>query len=534
MSAASGGWSAASASVRGASHERSGKPNQDAVRVVTVAGETPGVVATVCDGHGGDRYVRSDVGSRLAAEEASTVGRRALASLGPNAPTSSIDNHLKTVVAPAIVERWSKRVLLDVEQRPFTDDERQRAGDPLDRDPLISYGCTLVLGLFTATWIAFLQIGDGDVTIVSGSTAGAPVPGDDRLVGGETTSLCLPTAVDDARTVVLGAPLPDLVLLTSDGYANSFASPTWREEVGFDLLRHVERLGIDGVEEQLASWLGESAIAAGDDVSMALIHRSTTDHRPAAATAAAPVATPAAAGAAPRRGRGRIGAVVGAVAVAALVGGLAGWFLADDGDASVAVVATTGPSSTAPVITVAEPTDSERVGPSTTMKTSTVTTTVAPVQTGSSEIGAQDLVALFIGEVEADDGATQRIGVILAFDPTSPSAPGARSFGWVRVSDKSTTLPEGWNQGLGLLSFEDELRGTALAVLRAGDYVWAVDGDGVTLVAYEVASGDPVGRTSIDRAGDPAFATSGSLTSPSSQTSDTQPSITDTTESAQE
>ena len=60
----SGRWAAATASVRGASHERDGKPNQDAVRVVQVVGKTAGLVAAVCDGHGGNRYVRSDVGAR--------------------------------------------------------------------------------------------------------------------------------------------------------------------------------------------------------------------------------------------------------------------------------------------------------------------------------------------------------------------------------------------------------------------------------------------------------------------------------------
>ncbi|HEY4609378.1 MAG TPA: protein phosphatase 2C domain-containing protein, partial [Ilumatobacteraceae bacterium] len=65
MTTTAGRWAAVTASVRGASHERNGKPNQDAVRVVQAKGSTPGLVAAVCDGHGGDRYVRSDVGSRL-------------------------------------------------------------------------------------------------------------------------------------------------------------------------------------------------------------------------------------------------------------------------------------------------------------------------------------------------------------------------------------------------------------------------------------------------------------------------------------
>jgi hypothetical protein len=117
-----------------------------------------------------------------------------------------------------------------------------------------------------------LQIGDGDVTVVREARAESPVPGDDRLVGGETTSLCLPTAAADARVCVLVDPLPDTLILTSDGYANSFASPTWRTDAGIDLRHQILRIGLDGVRRLLA-WL-PTRRRGGDDVSMALVQRA--------------------------------------------------------------------------------------------------------------------------------------------------------------------------------------------------------------------------------------------------------------------
>jgi len=50
-------------------------------------------------------------------------------------------------------------VLEDVGRRPFTDAEQAHAKAPLDDDPLISYGCTLLLAVLSSSWVGLLQIG---------------------------------------------------------------------------------------------------------------------------------------------------------------------------------------------------------------------------------------------------------------------------------------------------------------------------------------------------------------------------------------
>ncbi len=360
MTTTAGRWEAATASVRGASHERGGKPNQDAVRVVQVGGTTPGLVAAVCDGHGGDRYVRSDVGSRLGVEVACDGGRRALENLGSSPTYSPVEAHLAGVVATSIVERWRERVLEDVRHRPFTDDERVCAGVSLDGDPLISYGCTLLLAIMAPSWVGLLQIGDGDVTVVHEAHVESPVPDDDRLVGGETTSLCLPTAVADARACMLFEPLPEILILTSDGYANSFADPNWRSDAGTDLRDHVRRIGLDAVEARLPAWLADSATAGGDDVSMALIHRVDADGRPPSGRASGRTAptTSTAASAEPWKRRG-------ALFVATLAGAGGGWALARPSDAAGSTSTTsTASTSTSDAPTTSPITSASAVGTS--------------------------------------------------------------------------------------------------------------------------------------------------------------------------
>lgn len=273
MTTRSGAWTAVVASELGSSHERNNLPNQDAVRVVASRGPTIGLVSAVCDGHGGDRYVRSDVGSRIGVAAACAAGLQTLDVLVGSPQPSDIARHLAGPLTESIVTAWQQAVHADVAARDFTAEEVDRAGVALADEPLIAYGCTLVLAVVAEHWIGIVQIGDGDVTTVADSDVHAPVPTDARLVGGETTSLCLPSAVADARTCVLIEPLPEALILTTDGYANSFASPDWRTSAGLDLRHHAATLGMDTIEALLPGWLAESAAVGGDDVSMAFITR---------------------------------------------------------------------------------------------------------------------------------------------------------------------------------------------------------------------------------------------------------------------
>lgn len=488
MTARGGGWAAATASVRGASHERTGKPNQDAVRVVEVPGAGGGLVAAVCDGHGGDRYVRSDVGSRFGVEVACAVGRRLL-----KAPIDArdVEARLRSDVVGEIVERWKGRVIDDVASRPFTAEEERRAGARLDGDPLVSYGATLLLAILAEQWVGFVQIGDGDATAVSNGVATSPVPHDDRLVGGETTSLCLPTAVADARVAVISGRLPDLVMLSSDGYANSFASPTWRDDVGRDLLALVGRRGIDEVEAMLPEWLADSAAAAGDDVSMALAHRSVA------------VASPPAATAAPSGRRSlRPAAIIGGAAVVVGLGAgfLVGRASGADGanpahdDGLGPVVTTTGtsmpelpPLTVGPATSTSEPAEAD--APGTTVATDPILL----------ELGADEQLVTFGGR---SDGS----GMLLVFDPSQITDTEARLVVRTAGPPRDVTLPSGWGFDDGRLSFRTAPVADvhSIGATLAAPYVWVVASDQRTLAAYEIGTGRLAGSVVIhDLTGEP-------------------------------
>lgn len=263
-------WASAAASERGSSHARSGTVNQDAVAI----GERPDArVVAVADGHGSASHVRSDIGSRLAVDLACELGGRVVDEGLFRRPRHVVAEELITRLVPELVGVWRARVDAHVAAEPWTVADLDR-GSGLVHDPYHGYGTTLMMAIADERTVAMLQLGDGDIVV--GRASGAvslPIPGDDRLIGNQTTSMCLPTAVDDFRVAVVeldGDPIR-FVSLTTDGYANAFVSPEWATEVGRDLLGHLDEHGIEWVGARLHEWLSESAHVGGDDVTMGLL-----------------------------------------------------------------------------------------------------------------------------------------------------------------------------------------------------------------------------------------------------------------------
>lgn len=258
-------WAVVSATARGSTHVAKDLPNQDAHAQITLADGT--VVVAVADGHGGRGYVRSGVGSRLAVDCALDVVAGALLEAGTGW-TALGDFPARLVAA------WRSAVLADLSGNPLSDKERGLATAETLAQPMQLYGSTLLVAALGRDGLWAAQIGDGDIVVASGGSCRTAVPGDDRLVGNATTSLCGPSATADFRTGVLRQLAPgDLVLLASDGYGNSFASDDWAPEVLGDLAEAIDHHGIDQVGNELPSWVSQSAAVGGDDTTVVLVSR---------------------------------------------------------------------------------------------------------------------------------------------------------------------------------------------------------------------------------------------------------------------
>ena len=202
----------------------------------------------------------------MAVDIACAAGAELLDRLG-DIPGAALADHLSEQFGPLLVAAWAAAVTEDVTRDPLMGNG--------DDDELEAYGSTLLVGLLSHEVVALYQIGDGDIVVNAGETAGErPLPSDPRLVGNLTTSLCRPSAARDARVAVLDCNRPiELVMFATDGYGNSFADDAGFLAAATDMTRIVSTSGMDGIRLGLDDWTHQSARVAGDDVTVVVAAR---------------------------------------------------------------------------------------------------------------------------------------------------------------------------------------------------------------------------------------------------------------------
>jgi len=268
-------WQVVGQTIRGAAHERNGLPNQDAIYWLPASGGEATAVLAVADGHGSPRYPRSHAGARIAVETAAHLIDDFLRSQTNVDNLSLIKDATHDWLPRALVRNWAEAVAADLQTDPLTESELFLLGPGPSRELSSAYGATLLVAAVNERFACYLQLGDGEILTVSdrGDVA-RPLTKDDRLFGNETTSLCANEAWRDFR--VHFQPLtqspPALVLLSTDGYPNSFRDESGFLKVGSDILNMVQENGLGSVKHQLAGWLRDSTRAgSGDDVTLGIL-----------------------------------------------------------------------------------------------------------------------------------------------------------------------------------------------------------------------------------------------------------------------
>ena len=281
-------WSALSASVRGASHEKNGQKNQDAVRLKNPGAGDDSLLLAIADGHGSTRSFRSDRGSALAAECALNELARMIRRLGPHARLSSVRNQAMRRWPMDMITAWKKAVRADVAARPFTQLDFAAFPDPppvlkpgeeLPLSAHLAYGATLVAVAITRHYIIYSQLGDGDIlTVRADGTVERPLTRRHEFMANQTTSLCSFHAYREFQVKVESTrgKVPALVMVSTDGYANCFGNDREFFRVGADFLTYLREEGADFVAERLGGWLSQSSHdGSGDDITVGLAARTS-------------------------------------------------------------------------------------------------------------------------------------------------------------------------------------------------------------------------------------------------------------------
>lgn len=276
-------WRCDGRSIQGASHQRTGLVNQDAIHCETLEIEQQqALLMVISDGHGGQSYFRSHIGADYAVKVAATLVKQIV--LGQDSFRSL--QQIQHQLPQQIVEQWRSSVIHHVAAHPITEMEWEKLqiqglwqGDvsrsQIEQDPAIAYGATLLMVVITDQFALYFQIGDGDILCVQpDGTIQHPLPPDPRLVANRTISLCTPQVWKEGRfQIVIDPVLPALILASTDGYANSYATDADFHQIGADYLKKIRREGFDRVIANLPMILQEtSRRGSGDDVTLGVMY----------------------------------------------------------------------------------------------------------------------------------------------------------------------------------------------------------------------------------------------------------------------
>lgn len=282
-------WKVCAHSTPGSMHLRRGLPNQDAVRWERPEKkdtQSLPVFVALADGHGSRRSYRSDEGAAMGTGAALETMRDLLAEVTEDNWKQRAETATRTLPA-ALVRRWRERVDRHLQDHPLgkeaveVDGTQEGEEIPAGADesqPWLVYGSTCLCAAILPGGLFLGQLGDGDILAVdSQGDVYRPLPPDARHFANETTSLCSPDAATNMRCGVLSfshRQAPELLLLATDGYANSFASEEGFLSVATDLREMIREEGFEAVSGQLENWLREaSEEGSGDDITVGLLYR---------------------------------------------------------------------------------------------------------------------------------------------------------------------------------------------------------------------------------------------------------------------
>lgn len=286
-------WQCINKSVQGASHKRKSVECQD-YSMVYHSGETQQlspVILAVADGHGGDKYIRSKEGAKLACQSAIEVGKKYLDAVFEKETSNIIKEVVENRFKQDVLRCWQTKTIKHFSENTLNENELSIVPLDFDLNSLddtmdteedykekiyMLYGTTLLIVIIMDNMIISWQIGDGDILFVNNENEVLRTfEKDSELIANETTSLCSKNALNHFHSSIQylydKQNVPKIIMLSTDGYLNSFKSIEDFYKVPLDYCNIISEDGVSYILENIDKWLDEtSESGSGDDITIVL------------------------------------------------------------------------------------------------------------------------------------------------------------------------------------------------------------------------------------------------------------------------
>lgn len=261
-------------SVQGASHIQMGKECQDHSLSFTDENCT---AAIVCDGHGGNDYIRSAYGARFACEAAKKNIKIFAEKMDKESFFNNANQYLRTLEA-SIISDWNNMINQHLQENPFTQEELEEISEKAEKKYVqdghieSAYGTTMIAAVVTQTYWFSIQIGDGKcVVFLKNGDCIQPIPWDPNCFLNVTTSICDSEALQNFRHFY-SEERPVAIFIGSDGVDDCFVNDEQLYHLYQTILFSFSTTDFDEAFNVLSDYLPRlSAKGSGDDISIAAI-----------------------------------------------------------------------------------------------------------------------------------------------------------------------------------------------------------------------------------------------------------------------
>ena len=226
-------------------------------------------IITACDGHGGDIYVRSHLGSKFASEAVIKVLKELERSDFYKCSRKDICNNLRL----KILCEWNAMVERDLSKKYITKKEVSHLNEDrlfkIKQNPEKAYGTTLNAAMIFGNKLVCVSIGDGGVFLVKKGNIGLAIPEDEETVANITCSMCQEDAFEYLKVEIFDFSDLDGVIVCTDGLINPYQSlVNFRDKFVKPICMKIQE-GKQGEIDEFISEIGER-IGIGDDVTFGI------------------------------------------------------------------------------------------------------------------------------------------------------------------------------------------------------------------------------------------------------------------------